>query len=213
MLHNHPSLLLWVGGNELFPEKRSPPPDIAKTLPNLLSALDPNRFYIASSMSNYTNYDPSFALAPKDGPYGYLDLKRFDERNPGLKFWNGTSASGLILGFQPEIGSSSTPVFNTVAKFVEDLVNFRPLIAKLSQKYLTSINICLITMTWVGTIYTATGTGSMSEYCLFAQMAQYCQVKGIFEAFKDTCSLTTLLCCFGHHSHGQAFRAYVRQLS
>ena len=89
MLRNHPSLLLWVGGNELYPEKLSPPKDLAIGIPLLISELDPGRFYIASSMSNYTNYDYEFAIAP-NGPYGYLDPRRFDERNPGLEFWNKT---------------------------------------------------------------------------------------------------------------------------
>jgi hypothetical protein len=186
MLRNHASLLLWVGGNELFPEYQSPPPDIAEALPSLLSQLDPGRFFIPSSMSNYTNYDPEFALAPKDGPYGYLDPKRFDERNPGLKFWNGSSASGVILGFQPEIGSSATPVFKSVAKFIKNLTDFPSALSKRVPSAFTFHNY-LSYNDDVGRdhVYTYGAPRNMSEYCLFAQMAQYCQVKGIFEGFQN----------------------------
>ena len=185
MLRNHPSLLLWVGGNELFPEKQSPPPDIAAALPALLSQLDPGRFFIPSSMSNYTDYDPSFALAPKDGPYGYLDPKRFDERNPGLKFWNGSSAAAVILGFQPEIGSSATPVYNSVAKFVKHLDAF-PSASSETVPAAFSFHNYLSYNDDMGRdhIYTYGTPRNMSEYCLFAQMAQLCQVKGIFEGFQ-----------------------------
>ena len=77
-------------------------------------------------MSNYTKYDPEYALAPKDGPYGYLDPRRFDERNPGLKYWNGSLAATLKVGFQPEIGSSATPVYNSLLRFLhgENAVNY-----------------------------------------------------------------------------------------
>ena len=126
MVRNHPSLLFWCGGNELYPVHKSPPPDIAADLPSLIAQYDPGRFYIASSMSNYTNYDPSFALAPKDGPYGILLPSDFYVRNPGLTFWNGTRADQLKLSFQPEIGSVSTPSLESLQRFIsqEDLLKF-----------------------------------------------------------------------------------------
>ncbi len=119
MLRNHPSLLFWCGGNELFPAKKSPPPDIAVALPTLIERLDqPDRFYIASSMSNYTEYDPAFALAPKDGPYGILLPSEFAERNPGLTFWNGTRADNLEISFQPELGSVTNPSYKSMRRFL-----------------------------------------------------------------------------------------------
>jgi mannosylglycoprotein endo-beta-mannosidase len=121
MLRNHPSLLFWCGGNELFPAKKNPPPDIARAIPEILQELDqPGRFYIASSMSNYTDFDPAYALAPKDGPYGILLPSDFYERNPGLTFWNGTRAGNLIIGFQPELGSVSTPTYESLQRFISD---------------------------------------------------------------------------------------------
>jgi mannosylglycoprotein endo-beta-mannosidase len=121
MLRNHPSLLFWCGGNELYPTQRSPPPDIAGGLIEILRELDqPGRFYIASSMSNYTKYDSTYALAPKDGPYGILLPSDFYERNPGLTFWNGTRAGNLVIGFQPELGSVSTPSYESLQRFMSE---------------------------------------------------------------------------------------------
>ena len=118
MLRNHASLIFWCGGNELYPAAVSPPRDIEASLASLTRDLDGTRPYIPSSMSNYTNYDPSFALAPKDGPYGQLELSEFYERNPGLRFWNKTRADRLKIAFQPEIGSISTPVFESMRQFM-----------------------------------------------------------------------------------------------
>ena len=82
---------------------------------------DGGRFYIASSMSNETNYDPSYALAPKDGPYGVLRGAQFFERNPGLYMWEAhriVRADHLEIGFQPEIGSVSTPTLRSLRRFL-----------------------------------------------------------------------------------------------
>jgi len=127
MLRNHPSLLFWCGGNELYPATKSPPPDIANDLPTLIAQYDqPERFYIPSSMSNYTDFDPNFALAPKDGPYGILLPQDFYVRNPGLTYWNGSRADKLKLSFQPEIGSVSTPTLESLQRFMspENLARF-----------------------------------------------------------------------------------------
>jgi len=74
MLRNHPSLLLYVGGNELYPAEFNPSPDIAKALPALVQGLDAGCIYVPSSMSNYTNFDGTYAIAPKDGPVGFAVL-------------------------------------------------------------------------------------------------------------------------------------------
>ena len=119
MLRNHPSLLFWVGGNELYPAAKSPPLSIRTAVPDIIRELDqPGRFYIPSSMSNYTDYDPEYALAPKDGPYGILLDSDFYERNPGLTFWNGSRAQDLVIGFQPELGSVSTPTYESMRRFM-----------------------------------------------------------------------------------------------
>ena len=71
-------------------------------------------------MSNYTKYDSTYALAPKDGPYGILLPSDFYERNPGLTFWNGTRAGNLVIGFQPELGSVSTPSYESLQRFMSE---------------------------------------------------------------------------------------------
>ena len=96
MVRHHPSLLFWCGGNELYPVESNPSKDIALGLKSLVSTYDPGRYYITSSMSNYTDYDPNFALAPKDGPYGMLLRADFYERNPGLTFWNGEEKASPV---------------------------------------------------------------------------------------------------------------------
>eukprot|EP00911_Craspedida_sp_UC1_P001301 UC1_evm1s980 len=94
-LRNHPSLMVYVGGNELYPASQSPPPRLAAALPALVKELDPGRIYIASSMSNYTDFDGTYAVAPKDGPYGFLAPCEFAQRNPGLRFWNHSRADNI----------------------------------------------------------------------------------------------------------------------
>ena len=109
MVRSHPSLLFWGGGNELYPKGSSPPSDIADGLEAIMSNLDPTRFFIQSSMDGGVNggdmnlHDPAFALAPKDGPYGFLPSSTYySDPNPGV-------AAGVVIGFQPEVGGSSAP--------------------------------------------------------------------------------------------------------
>ena len=187
MLRNHASLLLWVGGNELYPAGKSPPRDIAVGLASLISELDSGRFYIPSSMSNYTNYDPSFALAPKDGPYGFLKPSRFYQRNPGLRYWNGTLAESLKLGFQPEIGSSSTPTYRGIKHFLtdKDAEVFPDRNGKSVPSVFEYHNYQSYTDDGGHDHIYAYGTpANMSEYCFQAQLAQYAQFKGLFEGYQ-----------------------------
>ena len=70
-LRNHPSLLLWCGGNELNPDGKNPNPDVARGIKALLAELDPLRYYVPSSMSTQSidpaSFDVEFALAPTVG--------------------------------------------------------------------------------------------------------------------------------------------------
>ena len=107
-LRGFTSLLFWGGGNELWPAGQSPPPVIRAGLESLVDSLD-DRFLIMSSMDggydglNMTLHDDSFALAVKDGPYGFLDFKQYyTENNPGM-----VNGSEVIVSFQPEVGGSS----------------------------------------------------------------------------------------------------------
>ena len=75
MLRNHPSLILWAAGNELYPSESNPPPDILAGLQSMLQTLDPDSEFIASSMapqnSDCSLFDPDYALAPQDGLENY----------------------------------------------------------------------------------------------------------------------------------------------
>ena len=73
-----------------------------------------------------TPCDAGFALAPKDGPYGVLLPSEFSRRNPGLRFWNGTRAARLRVGFQPEIGSISVPTFRSLRRWMSPEAPPRP---------------------------------------------------------------------------------------
>ena len=107
-LRGHPSLMFWGGGNELWPASKSPPPVIRSGLEKTVAALD-DRFLILSSMDggydglNMSMHSDSFALAVKDGPYGFLSIDRYySEPNPGM-----TNGSSVTVAFQPEVGGSS----------------------------------------------------------------------------------------------------------
>ena len=71
MLRNHPSLVMWCGGNE-FP----PPAGIDKVLKDsLFPALDPERFYLSESTgSDLMTNTPGGA---GDGPYGIMEPSWF----------------------------------------------------------------------------------------------------------------------------------------
>ena len=86
-------------------------------LKDTIHTYDPGRFVITSSMSNYTEYDPSYALCPKDGNYGINALTTYFERNPGLVFPN-KSKMTVPISFQPEIGSLSSPVVESLRRFM-----------------------------------------------------------------------------------------------
>ena len=66
---NHPSLLFYDAGNELYPTSKNPPPALLSKMEALVAEVDPGRFFIVSSMTNSTGFDPKLSLAPRDGPY------------------------------------------------------------------------------------------------------------------------------------------------
>ena len=128
-LRHHPSLIVWVGGNELDPLTQSPPPDINSGLLHFLKTLDPDRPYIESSMTNHSHFDPKHSMAPKDGPYGLLDNFQFAERNPGMMFWNNSEimrGDKLPVSFHVELGSVTCPVYESLQRFLssDSLMNF-----------------------------------------------------------------------------------------
>lgn len=75
-LRNHPSLIMYGGGNELMPipsatklSDASPPHDIDTGLSTYIADLDGSRIYVSSSVTYIgPAFDPTRSLAPKDGP-------------------------------------------------------------------------------------------------------------------------------------------------
>lgn len=120
-LRAHASLLFWCGGNELWAEGGgSPPAQIQEGLRNIMAERDAGRFLIMSSMDGGLNgldmdeHDEEFALAVKDGPYGFLFPSQYwAEVNPGM-----TNGSTVEVGFQPEVGASSFPRAEGFEKFI-----------------------------------------------------------------------------------------------
>ena len=130
-LRSHASLVLWVFGNELYPTDKSPPPAVRAGMEAALLELDGDasttttwRPYRVSSMTNGSfagAYDWKLSMAPKDGPYGLLPAVQFSQRNPGMMMWRNKTlvrADDLHLAFQPEIGSVSIPVYDSLRRFL-----------------------------------------------------------------------------------------------
>jgi len=98
MLRNHPSLVIWCGGNE-FP----PPPDIDSFLrDSLFPSLDPGKFYLSESTGKQLMTNSQGGTG--DGPYGIMEPE-----------WFFTFKS---FPFNAEIGSVGLPVERSLAKFL-----------------------------------------------------------------------------------------------
>lgn len=123
-IRGHASLLLYVGGNEIYPLKALWAPPL---LQQLVLELDPRGSpFLHSSMGSgpegarkdpwadfynslgrvtsgkvFIPFDPIKTLAPTDGNYGINDERQYAGRNPGLN-----NAQNLLLAFQPEIGNT-----------------------------------------------------------------------------------------------------------
>ena len=69
---------------------------------------------------NMTQHNDDFALAVKDGPYGFLDVRKYyEEPNPGM-----VNGSEVIVSFQPEVGGSSMVTMEGLARMGLDEVGF-----------------------------------------------------------------------------------------
>ncbi len=100
MLRNHPSLYMWVGGNE-FP----PPDDInAKLEKEIIPEYDGTRFYVNYSTSDSIERNTIGGVG--DGPYGIQDPKRFFVTQS--------------FPFNPELGSVGLPNVETMRKMMDE---------------------------------------------------------------------------------------------
>jgi len=126
-LRSHPSLFLYGGGNELYPETVSPPSYVVTQIRTLLQTLDvDNRDFIPSSMDGglmggkQALHDDNYALAPKDGPYGIQFPATYFARNAGLGNGDGEENEELKVVFQPEVGTMSAPSYIGLRRFLTE---------------------------------------------------------------------------------------------
>lgn len=191
LLRNHPSLMLWGFGNELNPKAASPPSDIYEGILRILAADDPGRLFIASSMApqnaDFALFDPTYALAPQDGPYGLLfPAQWYNERNPGLAGY-----SDCPISFQPETGSASTPVYRSLRRFLSAsaLAAFPAYLSRevhpawQYHKYLPYTSTTAAGRSY-DHIYAYGEPNSTAEYAQQAQLVQFEQNRALFEGYR-----------------------------
>lgn len=201
MLRHHPSLLFWNCGNELFPVNQQaavnptqPAGDpqtqvtLLRRLKDVIAATDPGRFYITSSMSNYTNFDSSYALAPKDGNYGINAPETYFSRNPGLTYPN-HSRMDCPISFQPEIGSTSSPVVESLRRFLRPgSLNDYPTSAKpnatLNPAWVWHNYEDFTTPDGINRLERLGVPATIEEYAMNAQLAQLFQYQALYEGFQ-----------------------------
>jgi len=191
LLRGHPSLVLWAAGNELHPAGLNPPPDILAGLQSLVARLHPQSVLMASSMApqspDLTLFDPLYALAPQDGPYGILLAWQWSsERNPGLAGYE-----QCPISFQPETGSVSTPVIRSLRRFLSPAalesfpgpqsVEVHPLWE--FHKYLPYSS-AVPGGGLLDHIYAYGAPASAEEYALRAQLVQHEQYLSLLEGFR-----------------------------
>jgi len=209
-LRRHASLLFWCLGNEIGPASSSPKPAIRLGLSGIFAALDPNRYFVASSMyargvegdgrgaaagisSQYTLKRP-YALSPKDGPYGMLPLSEFWEPNPGLDALPERLASHPIP-FQPEVGSASLPTYRGLQSFLGSqgleqfpTANCTSAVHPLWQFH-NYESFCSVegtnTYDWVHAYAVTDGGNDTETFAFAAQLAQKQQYQALFEGFRS----------------------------
>jgi mannosylglycoprotein endo-beta-mannosidase len=192
----HASLLMWIGGNELWGDSTageySPPLYIQQGMVEVMAELDPNRFFIMSTMDggldglDMSLHDDSFALAVKDGPYGFLrPFQYYSENNPGM-----TNGSSVTISFQPEVGASCMPRMTGLARMLgvaSDSTEFAsengesvpPLwdLHKFEGYSSTYSN------TTVDLVYAYGTPSTVEDYADYANLAALQQYQSLFEGF------------------------------
>lgn len=194
-LRNHPSLIIYSAGNELYPTKQSPPSPIWNGIKEAIAKYDSsNTFLIRSTMTNASNFNLSESLCPKDGPYGLLlDEEWYQERNPGVYDWQNNSYIRISnFSFQPEVGSVSFPTLTSLLRFMTSTSanaipndgvhesNIHPTwhYHKFETFRTVRSNLTIQHMDKYGPV------SNISEYCVRAQLVQYTQYKSLFEGYQ-----------------------------
>ncbi|HKJ32794.1 MAG TPA: beta galactosidase jelly roll domain-containing protein [Balneolales bacterium] len=126
-LRNHPSLLLWTGGNEYHPRK-----DLYEAIRDDVITLDGTRPFIACSDGNVKipkSWKRSWPNNKKagfysGGPYSWTNpADYFDFVDNGRTFtYKGKKHTIYDFVFKDETGIPSQPPYNTLKKIIPDLV-------------------------------------------------------------------------------------------
>lgn len=113
----------------------SPPLDIERGLRNYIAALDGERLYVTTSVTDVTDaFDGTMTLGPKDGPYGIQEEEAWFDRNPGFTSPLLSDVEKKLnmrpedvqdkdlpyrnIGFQTEVGSVSHPELESLERFL-----------------------------------------------------------------------------------------------
>ncbi|EHQ25065.1 glycoside hydrolase family 2 protein [Mucilaginibacter paludis] len=112
-IRNHPSLLVWTGGNEGHARK-----ELYDQMRNSIIKLDGTRPYIPSS-SGFAKLPVGWAGAwPDDGPAGVYSGGPYAWKDP--KAYYKLADAGKDWVFKDETGLPSQPPYNTLAKNIPD---------------------------------------------------------------------------------------------
>ena len=194
-LRRHPSLLVHVAGNELFPFNSSPSADILSNILSSMALLDPFTPFVQSSMgsnelANFSGFDPEKAWAPSDGPYGILDERSFfNWPAPGK-----TDSFNIPWAFQPELGASAHPSLTSLERFLsKSAINSFPGARGANVSELWNWHSYESFGTDVGgdAIFelappnTNTSTWNIREYTAAAGIVQVLQLRALFEGYAD----------------------------
>ncbi len=111
-------------------------------------------------------------------------------RNPGLHFENGSRADGVAIAFQPEVGSVTTPEYESMRRFLSPAVleAVPPKGAGMADVHPVWAYHAYIPMTDAnGTdhVYCYGAPSNASEYAAQAQFAQYAQYRALYEGFQE----------------------------
>jgi mannosylglycoprotein endo-beta-mannosidase len=124
MLRNRPSLVLWIGGNEIAAsdgQALSPPEYILSAMREAIgghleeqlssATLDGKRPFLKSS--SHTE-DRTLSICRVDGPYGIRDPRSWFEEFPGI------DDQWKPVGFNAETGNVGLPVVESLRKFMSE---------------------------------------------------------------------------------------------
>lgn len=112
-IRNHPSLLVWTGGNEMYPKK-----DIYEGIRKAVAQLDGTRPFLPSSSGN-TQPPESWKLSWPDngpagtysgGPYYWVQPQTYYQLADTNKYWV----------FKNEVGLPSVPSMDVLKRFIPD---------------------------------------------------------------------------------------------